>query len=336
MQQLKDLPKISQNSIKYLKKGKNILAFSGGVDSSSLFYILFACKIDFDLIMVNYNIREQSKKEVAYAKKLSEKYNKTLYLKSIYLKSANFEHNARIVRYGFFEEIINKHHYDNLITAHQLNDKLEWFLMQLSKGAGLVELTGFDEIRIRKNYALIRPLIENSKDELLNFLKKNSLQYFIDESNENEKYKRNYFRKNFSNKFLNEYKMGIINSFKYLQKDKKMVFELKDIKRIENLYIFKDNFDDLKNIRTIDAILKELGYILSKSQRDEILKNRNVVISNKYVVTFANNKIYISPFYKTKMDKKFKEECRIKKIPTKIRPYMYLKKISFNTLSLHF
>ncbi len=322
MQQLKNLPKISDDSIRYLKKGKNLLAFSGGIDSSSLFYILGAYQIDFDLIIVDYNTREQSKKEVAYAKELSKKYNKTLYLKSTNIKSSNFEHTARIVRYDFFEEIINKHGYNYLITAHQLNDKLEWFFMQLSKGAGLVELLGFDEVRIRKNYTLVRPLIENSKDELLDFLKKNSLQYFIDESNKNEKYKRNYIRKNFSNKFLNEYKTGIINSFKYLQKDKKTIFELKDIKKIKNLYIFRDNFDELKNIRTIDAVLKELGYVLSKSQRDEILKNKSVVISDRFVVTFANNNIYISPFCKIKLDKNFKESCRIKKIPPKIRTYI--------------
>ncbi len=328
LQKFKNLPEISKKSLQYLKKGKNLLAFSGGVDSSSLFFILLAHKIDFDIAIVDYNTREESKKEVAYAKELSKKYDKTIYLKNIKIKDKNFEHNARKVRYSFFEEIIYTNNYNNLITAHQLDDKLEWFLMQFAKGAGLIELIGFDEIRIREKYTLIRPLIEHSKDELKNFLQANSIKYFIDKSNKDKSYKRNYFRETYSAKFLKEYKSGIVNSFKYLQNDKKRVFKLENIKNFKKLYIFENFPDDLKNIRTIDIILKKLDYVLSKSQRDEILKVKNVVISNKYVVAFAKDKIYISPFCNAKMDKKFKEACRIRKIPQKIRPYLFTEKIS--------
>jgi len=37
-----------------------------------------------------------------------------------------------------------------LILAHQFDDKFEWFLMQLSKGAGLKELFGMSELEKRK------------------------------------------------------------------------------------------------------------------------------------------------------------------------------------------
>jgi len=47
---------------------KNLLAFSGGVDSSALFFILLEKKIPFDIAIVNYHKREQSKKEVEYGK----------------------------------------------------------------------------------------------------------------------------------------------------------------------------------------------------------------------------------------------------------------------------
>ncbi len=323
MQQLKLLPKLSKNSIKELKKGKNLLAFSGGVDSTALFFILNVNKIEFDMAMVDYGIREQSKKECEYASTLAKRYDKKLYLKKADLGLSNFEHNARVFRYDFFKEIIKNDGYTHLITAHQLNDKLEWFLMQFAKGAGLVELLGFDEIRKREGYTLIRPLIETSKDELLDFLQTNDIDYFVDESNFDTKYKRNYFRKNFTNDFLKEYKKGIINSFRYLDIDKNLLAESQIHKKIKKLYIIKDSFNDITNLRAIDKIFKELGYLLSKKQKDEIIQKRDVVISDHFAVAFSNGFIYISPFLKVTMDKKFKEKCRIQKIPPKIRGYIY-------------
>lgn len=184
---------------------KNILAFSAGVDSSALFFLLLNAKIPFDIVIVNYNVRDQSKHEVQYAKDLAKKYNKQIFIKNVVLQSSsNFEKTARDIRYSFFEDIIEKESYDILITAHQLNDLFEWFLMQLSKGSGLVELLGMQAFEKKEKYTIFRPLLSVTKEELEDFLKQNSIKYFIDSSNTDEKYKRNYFRKKFSNQFLYE------------------------------------------------------------------------------------------------------------------------------------
>ena len=52
---------------------KNLLAFSGGIDSTALFFMLLEQNIDFDMAIVDYGIRAQSKDEVAYAKELAHK-----------------------------------------------------------------------------------------------------------------------------------------------------------------------------------------------------------------------------------------------------------------------
>ncbi len=323
MLQFKNRPKIDEKSLNTLKKSKNLLAFSGGVDSSALFWILASYGIKFDIAMVDYGIREESKIEVGYAKELSEKFQKKLYLKEANLNKNNFEHNARVFRYDFFKKIIKENGYNTLITAHQLDDKLEWFLMQFTKGAGVVELIGFDEVRKREGYTLLRPLINSTKEELLNFLESNSIKYFIDKTNFDTSYRRNYFRQNFSTKLLKEFKNGILKSFEYLQKDKNALFKMPEFKKIKSLYILPDLKDETKNIRAIDMVLKELGYLLSKKQKDEILKVKDVVISNSFSIVFTNGYIYISPYIKKKMPKSFKEKCRIKKIPPKIRGYLF-------------
>ncbi len=319
-----------------VNESKNLLAFSAGIDSTALYFLLLEKNIDFDIAIVNYNTRKESKNELRYAKDLAKKYNKKIFFKEVELESkSNFEKTARDIRYAFFEEIIQKHSYDILITAHQLNDKLEWFLMQLSKGAGLIELIGFNKIEKHNTYDIYKPLLEISKDELKNYLDTNNTKYFIDSSNYEEKYKRNYFRHNFSDKFLNEYKDGIKNSFDYLQKDiNSLKFKSDSLLKIQELEIFRNLQDENLNIRLIDLSLKKRGLLLSKAQREEILKQKKITISDKIVISIENDYIWICPKSLEVMDKKFKEKCRVLKIPINIRAYIKEKKIEFKELML--
>jgi len=314
-----------------LKKKRNLLAFSAGVDSTALFFLLQDFKIKFDIAIVNYNKRTQSKDEILYAKKLATLYNKKIFIKDVFLDNSNFEKNARDVRYNFFEEIITIHNYQNLLTAHQLNDRLEWFFMQLSRGAGVVELLGFEEITQKKNYNLIRPLINISKDELLDYLTKNGIKYFVDESNFEPKYQRNIFRKNFANQFIKSYKKGVIKSFKYLKIDKDELLNIKILFQQNNFYILKMGKSDNENIRIIDKIIKKLGMLLSFAQKQEILKTKDCVVGGKISIVITD-KIFIAPYIKQTIPKKFKEIYRIYKIPNKIRPYIYNQNIDVKNL----
>ncbi|ABV66490.1 tRNA(Ile)-lysidine synthase [Aliarcobacter butzleri RM4018] len=317
-----------------IKESKNLLAFSAGVDSSALFFLLLKQNIPFDIAIVNYNVRVQSKDEVNYAKELASKYNKQIYIKDIKLEStSNFEKMARDIRYKFFEEIIDENSYEVLITAHQLNDKLEWFLMQFTKGAGLVELIGFNEFEQKENYKVYKPLLEITKKELENFLKQENIKYFIDNSNFDEKYKRNYFRHNFSDKLLSEYTNGIKKSFKYLQDDiNSLNIEITPIKNFNELEIYQNQNDNNLNIRIIDNSLKKRGFLLSSAQRDEIIKQKEITISHKINISIKEDFIWICPNVSSVMDKKFKEICRINKIPKNVRNYIYYKKIDIKEL----
>ncbi|RXK13511.1 tRNA lysidine(34) synthetase TilS [Halarcobacter mediterraneus] len=308
-----------------INTNKNLLAFSGGVDSSALFFILLEKNISFDIAIINYNIRKESKEEVSYAKELAKKYNKTIFIKDIQVDSfSNFEKKARDIRYGFFDELMENHLYENLITAHQLNDKLEWFLMQFTKGAGINELLSFEELSFRKEYKIIKPLINSSKKDILAYLKANKIKYFIDKTNDDENFKRNYFRKNFSNKLLEEFQEGIKRSFEYLENDlaslrDKIVCVLKE----KELEIYKNTKDDNLNIKIIDESLKKRGLILTKKQRDEVLKQKELVISHRVAVSIIKDLIYICPYEKEPIPKEIKEKLRINKIPINCRVYIY-------------
>ena len=306
---------IDDKYLNLLKNEKNLLAFSHGSDSSALFFMLLKQGIEFDLVFVNYKTRLNSDIEEQSAKELAKKYNKKIYIKIAPKIEKNFEANARVVRYEFFDEICFKYGYKNLILAHNLNDKFEWFLMQFSKGAGLCELLGFKDIEKRENFTIVRPLIAFSKDEIIEFLNNEKIKYFNDESNFDQKYFRNYIRANYSNDFLVKFKNGVKNTFDYLEKDLSK-FESK-IKEYNGIYFTH------KNESQIAKIAKKLGVLMSKAQRKECLKT-NCVISGKigicYIKDFALVFIYETS---EKLPKKFKEECRINKIPNLLRSYLF-------------
>ena len=233
---------------------------------------------------MDYGLRAQSQKEVAYAKSLAKQYHIKCYTAEAPIYKSHFEQQARTFRYQFFEEIIREHGYDTLLTAHQLNDQLEWLLMRLSKGAGLSEMIGLEPISQREGYTLVRPLLSHSKEALLSYLKKNSYPYFVDESNNSDTYERNRFRKHFSDPFITQYAEGVARSFDYLHQDKAALEE-----RFETLYthkalrVIKLHTPSAK-AKAADLTLKELGYLLSAAQRNEIAKAQSLVIGGTWAV----------------------------------------------------
>lgn len=330
---LQPLPLLHDATLASLRHSRNLLAFSGGGDSTALFFLLLEHNIPFDIAHVNYQTREQSDDEEAYAKKLATRYHKQLFTFTCKLEKSNFEHHAREERYAFFEKIIHEHNYTTLLSAHHLNDKLEWFLMQLTRGAGVVEMLGMQEREEREHYMMVRPLLHVSKKTLQDYLKKQEIVYFNDESNDSLKHVRNQFRHHYANSLIETYEAGIAKSFEYMEEDAKRLLPHR-AQRVQDLFILPKDRDDLINIRHIDKTVKLLGILLSKAQRDEILKTRDCVIGGKIAVCFEEETIFIAPYLKNGMEKKFKERCRKAHIPSKIRPYLFASQIDPSALRL--
>ena len=317
----------------YLLGKKNLLAFSSGVDSSALFFLLLEAGLSFDIALVNYGVREEAEKEEAHAYALAEKYGIRCFTTKAPLFKSHFEAEARKFRYGFFEETIDREGYDTLLTAHQLNDQLEWLLMRLSKGAGVSELIGLEEFSERSGYTIVRPLLGYSKEDLIDYLNNNAYPYFIDKSNVDEKYERNYIRKHFSDAMIARYKDGIKRSFSYLREDKKQIEEGIELCAEEKELIALRLHTKEDKVRAVDITLKKLGYLLSAAQRNVIAAEDNLVIGGKWAIVYKEKMLYIAPYRTMKMPKTFKEACRIAQVPVKIRPYCFEEgiKLSFFT-----
>lgn len=297
-----------------LKNKNNLLAFSYGSDSTALFYILEQNKIHFDLALVNYKLRKSADLEEQSAQILAQKYNKKIHIK--HFKGVFSEQRAKDFRYDFFDNLMKD--YDNLIIAHNLNDKFEWFLMQLSKGAGLCNLIDFTSNKTKNHYKIIKPLINVTKEEIITFLKDNNIFYFNDESNFDKKYKRNEIRLDFSNEFIKRYSSGVRKSFEFLEEDNKELLG----STIE--------FKKALVCTTFNGVLKavkKFSYLLSLKQiieiKQELNKNKQIQINTgkekNICICLWDNHFYVFLKEDIKLTKKQKDKARLLKLPPLLR-----------------
>lgn len=189
---------IFQENLKNLLKDNEqksfLLAISGGVDSMVLAYFFKELGFDFQIAHVNYGLRgEDSDAEEKLVEAFCKKNNIKFHLYSV---SKNEQPNnsiqiwARNLRYDFFKKILAEEKLDYIVTAHHLNDQLETFFINLSRGSGIKGLTG-----IPKNQnQLLRPLLPFSKSEIYDFAKENSIDFREDKSNLKNDYLRNQIR----------------------------------------------------------------------------------------------------------------------------------------------
>ena len=306
-----------------LQNRKNLLAFSAGVDSTALLFLLLENKIPFDIAIVDYGVREESKEELAYAQTLAKRYNFTCYTHQSHSIKKNFEATARTVRYDFFEKLIVRHQYQNLLTAHHLGDRFEWMLMQFCKGSGCVSLSGMKAVEKRNHYKLIRPLLHLDKSELLHYLDRQKHHYFLDATNQDEKYKRNEFRHKHTVPLLEKYLNGIKKSFEYIDEDVSDLIKEIELKECNDLTYFKRVHDSRSEVSVIDRYFKSQGKVLSAHERELLRDETSVVIGRKFIVSKTATYTFIAPFIKqTKMSKVFKEKMRLLKVDSKLRGYL--------------
>lgn len=245
----------------YLKsKFAFLLAVSGGIDSMVLLDLMLKNKVHFSVAHCNFNLRgEESNQDENFVINYCEKNNIPLYIKQFNTEKYASENkksiqiSARELRYNWFFELKNEHHFDFIVTAHHLDDSLETFFINLSRGTGIEGLTG-----IRENENIIRPLLGFSREEIQKYATENHIKWREDSSNSSDKYLRNNIRHNIVPLFK-ELNTDFLNSFSktidYLQEIQSFSEEvLEEI--LHKLLIQENKFKYLK----INELLKYKNY----------------------------------------------------------------------------
>jgi tRNA(Ile)-lysidine synthase len=189
-----------KNKLDSLKKKKYLVAVSGGPDSLALVALTkaytFCKKTKFYYLLIDHNIRKNSSQEAKKVKNLLKK--EYLNLKIILNKkkiTKNIQAEARNVRYDILKRFCKKNNIKVILTAHNLEDQVETFLIRLSRGSGLKGLSAMKSLsKINNQISLFRPLLDTQKRFLIKISKTIFGKYFQDPSNKNQNYLRTKVR----------------------------------------------------------------------------------------------------------------------------------------------
>lgn len=178
-----------------------------------LYQIKDSNKQALHLAHINHGLRgRDSGRDSEFVKDLAGRfgipfYNKTVNVKRLAQKKClSLEEAARQVRYEFLEGLAAKHKLDKIVTGHTLNDQAETILMRLLRGAGPSGLSG---IPIKRG-KIIRPLLEVTRAEILDYLKQNKIKYRTDRTNLKTDYLRNRIRNKLLPQLEREYNPGLV------------------------------------------------------------------------------------------------------------------------------
>lgn len=174
-----------------------IVGVSGGADSVALLHVLHNAGYKCIVAHCNFHLRGiESDTDETFVRDLADKWHIPFFSTSFNTKTfakekgISIEMAARDLRYDWFATLKQEQNADAIAIAHHLDDSIETFFINLSRGTGLRGLLGIQP----KQGCIIRPFLSVSRDEINNYISINNLQSRIDLSNFDQLIIRNRIR----------------------------------------------------------------------------------------------------------------------------------------------
>jgi len=301
-----------QNHIRFnfpqLKDKKILLAVSGGLDSMVLMHLFQELSYTIGIAHCNFQLRgNESDEDEKLVKLQAEKFQIPVF--SIQFETEKYANEnklsiqlaARKLRYDWFYQLLENENYDYLLTAHHLDDQLETFLINFSRGTGIEGLTGIPA----QNDKIIRPLLPFSREEILAFAEENSLSWREDSSNSSTKYLRNKIRheiipilKSLNSNFLQTFENTLehLNQANALVNDAaKLQYDLV-VEKSNNQYIFNiSKVLELPNYKAyLYRWLKDFGFTAWNDVYDLVHANSGKqIFSETHVLLKDRNRLML-------------------------------------------
>lgn len=244
---------------------KNILvSLSGGVDSMVLMNIVTKIEgINIICCHLNYNNRSESSEERDFLIEYCNYKNIKLEYINFEVKRNDINRNkyeilTKQLRYDFYKKLCNKYYLDGVFLGHHLDDYCENVFNNIMRGGKeITDLSVFKKDNILLGVRVLRPLLDEYKEDIYKFADKYNITYFLDTTPDwscRGKMRREIFPKCEDCYSLN-YKNNLIKIGK----------ESEELSNIVNKYLIDKLFENVK----FDGKSFEI-------QKDEILKEKYV------------------------------------------------------------
>jgi tRNA(Ile)-lysidine synthase len=293
---------------KLLQRGQKILvAVSGGLDSMVLLHVLeiLSAKHKWKIIVAHFNHQlrgrasdadEKLVRKVAAKMKLSFISERADVKKFATQSKLSIEMAARKLRHEFFARAGTERKIKTIALAHHANDQVELFFLRLLRGAGGEGLAGMkwkSPSPADKTIALVRPLLDFSKNELVEFARENGIHFRDDATNLSSDFLRNRIRNELLPLLKRNYQPGL----------NKTVLRLMDIVGAESDFVGtaaalqKNNFENSAAAiqrRILQSQLAELGIVTDFELVEQLRKSVGKFVSvssGLSVLRAANGKL---------------------------------------------
>lgn len=195
----RDVEKFIDQKSLFERRDKVLVALSGGADSVALLRVLHALGYQCECAHCNFHLRgEESNRDEAFVQQLCQKFDIPLHVTHFdttdyaHTKRISIEMAARELRYQWFETLRQSIGASVIAVAHHRDDSVETFLLNLIRGTGINGLKGIAP----KNGYVVRPLLQESRENILDYLQHLNQDYVTDSTNLQDEYMRNKIRLN--------------------------------------------------------------------------------------------------------------------------------------------
>ena len=309
--------KISQIYKKFTKSisiNENfIVAVSGGPDSLALAFLSKIYSIQKNLkvkfYIIDHKLRSESTNEAKYVKKILNKFQinaEILYWQGIKPKS-NIQSAARTKRFELLISKCKKLGVTNILLGHHQEDLIENFFIRILRGSGLKGLISLSKKTKLQNVTILRPLINQKKEDLV-FISKKVFDFYVkDPTNNDEKFQRVRIRK-----LLKGLKNDGLDQKKFI----KTIDNLKKSNDVVNYYV-KKNLENnsffshkKKHLILNDKFFKQPHEVVFRSLADSL----NFVSKKYYSVRGKKIDKIIKEIQKTSFSRSTLGSCLIEKV----------------------
>lgn len=189
------------NSIQTLTSAKRLwVAYSGGLDSHVLLDLVARAfkklpEYQINAVHVHHGISDFADNWVSHCETVCQSLQVPLTILHVDGRNRDGESPeeiARIARMTAFKQLLQAE--DCLLLAHHQADQAETILLRLFRGAGMQGLSGMSEQVPLGNSVLVRPLLNISKEAIMEYANVQQLNWVEDDSNTNTRMDRNFLR----------------------------------------------------------------------------------------------------------------------------------------------